>query len=185
MKIKRALKVAKRPPGTYAASEFTTKIDPRGRRLMICMNSVPDGKYWKGVHCEDYTAVGFDSTAVLCYNCTNAMLDHSLLVPKASAIKSDKPKGWKFMKEFVASDGTVYHKGEEQPSLKGTLPATVIEPKPERKKMTKQEKEDAVQKLGVEIEKLKIAAIRETKKGKKAEITRALTKANRMLKKLY
>ena len=99
-------------------------------------------------------------------------------------VKSDKPKGWKFMKEFVSTDGTVYHKGIEQPSLKGTLPVTVIESKPEKKKLTKQEKEDAIQSLGVEIEKLKVGIMRESKKGKKAELVRSLAKANKTLKKL-
>ena len=184
MKKKRNAKIDKRITSTYAASEFQTKFDDRGRRLMICLNSVPDSKYWRGNLCNEWAPVGNDTPAVLCYKCTNALLDHSSLVAKAAAIKSDKPKGWKFMKEFVATDGTVYFKGVEQPSLKGTLPVTVIEPKPEKKKLTKQEKEDAIQSLGTEIEKLKVGIMRESKKGKKAELVRALAKANKTLKKL-
>lgn len=184
MKKKRNPKVDKTTGKTYAESAFQTKFDERGRRLMICMNSVPDGKYWRGHICNEWSAVGTDTPAVLCYKCTNALLDHSGLAAKAAAAKSDKPKGWKFMKEFVATDGTVYHKGVEQPSLKGTLPVTVIEAKPEKKKLTKQEKEDAIQALGTEIEKLKVGIMRESKKGKKAELVRALAKANKTLKKL-
>jgi len=37
-----------------------------------------------------------------------------------------KPRGWKWMKEFVDADGTVYYKGVEQPKLKGTRPITDI-----------------------------------------------------------
>jgi hypothetical protein len=88
------------------------------------------------------------------------------------------------MKEFVAQDGTVYHKGEEKTSLKGTLPATVIEPKTEKKRLTKADKEIAMQSLGTEIKGLKADLFVETRKGKRAEITRRLSKANRELKKL-
>ena len=109
---------------------------------------------------------------------------HSDNYERVTVAKSDKPKGWKFMKEYVHTDGTVYHKGVEQPSLKGTLPVTVIDAKPEKKKLTKQEKEDARQALGKEIEALKAKLFHETRKGKKSELTRALSKANRQLKKL-
>ena len=169
---------------TYAESEFETKFDVKGRRVMLCMNSIPDGKYWRNHLCNEWVAVGHDANAVLCYKCTNAVLDHSTLASRSANVKSDKPKGWKFMKEFVATDGTVYHKGIEQPALKGTLPVTVIEAKPEKKKLSKQEKEIAVQALGKEIEKLKVEIIREQRKGKKAELTRSLAKANKQLKKL-
>ena len=40
------------------------------------------------------------------------------------------------MSEFVDKDGNVFHKGKEQPKLKGTLPPTKVEPK---KKKTKEE----------------------------------------------
>ena len=33
-----------------------------------------------------------------------------------------KPRGWHFRPVYVDSEGTVYHKGVEQPDLKGTLP---------------------------------------------------------------
>jgi len=39
---------------------------------------------------------------------------------------SDKPAGWKFMTEFVDKDGNVYHKGEIQKKLKGTLKPTDV-----------------------------------------------------------
>jgi uncharacterized membrane-anchored protein YjiN (DUF445 family) len=43
-----------------------------------------------------------------------------------------KLKGWKFMKVYVDHEGNVYHKGEEQPKLKGTLPPTLEKPKKSR-----------------------------------------------------
>lgn len=36
------------------------------------------------------------------------------------------PRGWKFMAEFVDKDGNVYHKGEKQDDLFGTLPPTIV-----------------------------------------------------------
>ena len=40
-----------------------------------------------------------------------------------------RPAGWHFMNEFVDKDGNVFHKGKEQPKLKGTLPPTKVKPK--------------------------------------------------------
>ena len=50
--------------------------------------------------------------------------------------------------------------------------------------MSKQEKEVEVAALGKEIAKLKAELFAETRKTKKAEITRALSKATRQLKKV-
>ena len=36
-----------------------------------------------------------------------------------------KPRGWHFRDVFVDSEGNVYHKGIEQPELKGTLHESV------------------------------------------------------------
>ena len=44
------------------------------------------------------------------------------------------------MKEFVDPQGNVFHKGKEQPDLKGTLEPTKIDRTP-KKKLSKNEKE--------------------------------------------
>ena len=44
-----------------------------------------------------------------------------------------RPAGWHFMNEFVDKDGNVFHKGKEQPDLKGTLPPTKVKPKKKAK----------------------------------------------------
>ena len=165
----------------YALTKFRTRLVDK-RRFMICENSEPGGKYFKGHICNEWSTVGDDATSVICWRCTAAVCEAP--VARIAAVKSDRPKGWKFMKEFVATDGTVYYKGVEQPALKGTMPVTVIDIKPEKKKLSKQEKEDAKQALGKEIESLKAKLFHETRKGKKSELTRALSKANRQLKKL-
>ena len=52
-----------------------------------------------------------------------------------------RPAGWHWMAEFVDKDGNVFHKGKEQPKLKGTLPPTEIRPKkkPTKKRRTKEQ----------------------------------------------
>jgi hypothetical protein len=50
-----------------------------------------------------------------------------------------RPAGWHFMNEFVDKDGTVFHKGVEQPKLKGTLAPTKVTPKKKTKRRTKEE----------------------------------------------
>jgi hypothetical protein len=53
---------------------------------------------------------------------------------KPKRIKTGRPAGWHWMAEFVDKDGTVYHKGKEQPKLKGTLPPTKVVPKKKTKR---------------------------------------------------
>ena len=51
-----------------------------------------------------------------------------------------RPAGWHWMVEFVDKDGNVFHKGKEQPKLKGTLPPTKVKPpKKKTKRRTKDE----------------------------------------------
>ena len=50
-----------------------------------------------------------------------------------------RPAGWHWMNEFVDKDGNVFHKGKEQPKLKGTLPPTKVKPKKKIKRRTKEQ----------------------------------------------
>jgi hypothetical protein len=45
----------------------------------------------------------------------------------ASAKSTGRPRGWRWMKEFVDKEGNVYHKGVEQPKLKGKRPVTDVD----------------------------------------------------------
>ena len=51
-------------------------------------------------------------------------------IPEESKKKepTGRPAGWHFMNEFVDKDGNVFHKGVEQPKLKGTLKPTKVKP---------------------------------------------------------
>ena len=77
---------------------------------------------------------------VTCSYCTMMMV--GLPEETKSTYKpTGRPAGWHWMNEFVDVDGNVFHKGKEQPKLKGTLKPTVVKPiKSKRKKRrTKQQ----------------------------------------------
>ena len=59
---------------------------------------------------------------------------------KPKRVKTGRPSGWHFMNEFVDKDGNVFHKGKEQPELKGTLEPTKVKPPKKRKKLSADEK---------------------------------------------
>jgi len=118
---------------------FATKI-VNNKRFMICRNSIPDGKYWQGNLCDNWCKVGMNTTSVLCFKCSARLAGD----PEVGAgyKSSGKPRGWQFMKEYVDEQGNVYHKGVEQPKLKGTLPPTQIDTSNVKKRLTKQEKQE-------------------------------------------
>ena len=78
-------------------------------------------------------------------------------------------RGWKFMNQFVHENGTVYHKGVEQPDLKGTLKPT---PRKETKKDTRSKSQKARdrQELLVKVSTLK----KQIKKEKRVTYRRKL-----------
>jgi hypothetical protein len=55
-------------------------------------------------------------------------------------VSTGRPAGWHFMNEFVDKDGNVFHKGKEQPDLKGTLKPTKVKPPKKRKKLSADQK---------------------------------------------
>ena len=69
-----------------------------------------------------------------------------------------RPAGWHWMNEFVDKDGNVFHKGVEQPKLKGTLKPTKVKPP---KKKTKRRTRDEIL---VAKHKEKLAAQRKQKR---------------------
>ena len=61
---------------------------------------------------------------------------------KPTYTPTGRPAGWHFMNEYVDADGNVFHKGKEQPKLKGTLPPTKV--KPVKKKKTKRRTKEQI-----------------------------------------
>ena len=105
-----------------------------GKRFMICK-----------VCQSEYVSVGEKTVAVTCWKCTQrrciAHMSLEEMIPSLRKKKSTgRPAGWHFMNEFVDKDGNVFHKGKEQPELKGTLKPTKVKPIKKRKKLTKEEK---------------------------------------------
>ena len=92
--------------------------------------------------CGRYEAVGDETTAVKCGRCVSLiMMDKYPHEEPKSYKPTGRPAGWHWMKEFVDKDGNVFHKGKEQPKLKGTLKPTVVKPtkKKRKKRRTKQQ----------------------------------------------
>ena len=103
-----------------------------GVRWMIC-------KVCQSEYCE----VDENTAAITCSSCvlkkTLALKPMDEFFAKTHK-KTGRPAGWHFMNEFVDKDGTVFHKGKEQPDLKGTLKPTKVKPPKKRKKLTADEK---------------------------------------------
>ena len=106
-----------------------------------------DGKrYMQCKHCKsEYVLVSENIVAVTCSNCvtritTSQMALEDFYPSWKKKNKTGRPAGWHFMNEFVDKKGNVFHKGKEQPELKGTLKPTKVKPKKKRKKLTADEK---------------------------------------------
>jgi hypothetical protein len=115
--------------------------------------------------CGQYEVeVDEEVTAVICPMCCVKM--GPAITPKTPQETQGprRPKGWRFMKVFVDSEGNVFHKGEEQPDLKGTLGPTKVVKK--SKFQREQEKADKEKRLAERYEK------------KQAKIKAAEEKAN-------
>ena len=116
----------------------------KGKLEMICRNSIEDTSYFawpklaKGPRCFQYSEVSEGTSAVLCWRCVCKTVPPPDI--KGGYVSKGRPRGWQFMKEFVDKDGNVFHKGKEQPKLKGTIKPTKIEPKKDKKKLSKSEK---------------------------------------------
>ena len=89
---------------------------------------------------EPVRNVGTEATSVIGSKAVLARI-HQMFPEqdKPKRVKTGRPSGWHFMKEFVDKDGNVFHKGKEQPDLKGTLPPTKIKPKKKAKRRSKEE----------------------------------------------
>ena len=101
----------------------------KGVRYMMC-------------NCGTYISVGETAVNVVCGTCVNKrmmMKFPELHEGKPTRKTTGRPSGWHFMNEYVDKDGNVFHKGKEQPDLKGTLPPTKIKPKKKVKRRSKEE----------------------------------------------
>ena len=151
-----------------------------GQRFMICRNSIEGGKYWKGNFCGEWVNVGPSVTAVLCHKCVNKVVDAPTFTPRYKP--TGRPKGWQWMNQYVDKEGNVFHKGKEQPKLKGTLPVTVIQVKKAKKRLTKREREAQNRTHMAELYDLKRQLKKVTLKKDKKAIEVKIRKLSRKLK---
>ena len=105
-----------------------------------------DGKrYMQCKVCQsEYVQTGEDAVAITCSNCVTRITTSQMTLedfyPSMNIKKTGRPPGWHWMKEFVDKKGNVFHKGKEQPELKGTLKPTKVKPRKKKKKLTADEK---------------------------------------------
>ena len=95
--------------------------------------------YMQCKSCNDYVSgVSEDAISITCGTC-NAI---KIPWPKTAtqSVSTGRPAGWHWMAEFVDKEGNVFHKGKEQPKLKGTLKPTKVKPRKKKKKLTPDEK---------------------------------------------
>ena len=112
------------------------------RKKKIEYHSYKEGtiRYMSCMVCGHYEAVGESATAVKCSRCVSLIMMDKYPHAKPKSYKpTGRPAGWHWMAEFVDKDGNVFHKGKEQPKLKGTLPFTKIKPRKKTKRRTKEQ----------------------------------------------
>ena len=103
--------------------------EEKGVRYMMCS-------------CGNYISVGETAVSVTCPTCVNRKIMINfpeLHEDKPKRKSTGRPAGWHFMVEFVDVNGNVFHKGVDQPKLKGTLPPTKIKPKKKTKRRSKEQ----------------------------------------------
>ena len=89
---------------------------------------------------EPVKNVSTEATSVIGSRAFMARMDKMFPIEdKPKRVSTGRPAGWHFMKEFVDKDGNVFHKGKEQPDLKGTLPPTKVKPKKKAKRRSKEQ----------------------------------------------
>ena len=92
--------------------------------------------------CCEYQKVDNVNGYITCSDCVVKadLITYPETAMTKQKVSSGRPPGWHFMNEFVDKDGKVFHKGKEQPDLKGTLKPTKVKPRKKKKKLTPDEK---------------------------------------------
>ena len=112
------------------------------RKKKIEMHSYKEGsiRYLACQICGHYEVVGESATAVKFSNCVLKLMMNQYPQEEPKSYKpTGRPAGWHWMNEFVDVDGNVFHKGKEQPKLKGTLKPTVVKTRKKTKRRTKEQ----------------------------------------------
>jgi hypothetical protein len=109
-----------------------------------CVNTeINNGPYWFGRLCDNFDVkVDAETARVVCGTCVA-----HITAPGDPAEKQPTgyPQGWKLYREFVDSEGKVFHFGVEKPELFGTKEPTVIEKKVRKNKNKKEVNPNSLQ----------------------------------------
>ena len=110
--------------------ERQSYVDDEGQGWMQCK------------FCCEYQRVDSGTGYITCSSCLTKidMIQHPESFKTKTYKSTGRPAGWHWMAEYVDKDGNVFHKGKEQPKLKGTLKPTKVKPVKKRKKLTADEK---------------------------------------------
>lgn len=102
-------------------------------------------KWLKCSTCDEEVEVEESVASVTCWRCAMKRTEPPVIHQvKEKSDKPKKPKGYHLMKVYVDPEGNVFHKGKEQPELKGTLKPTPIKlKKTMAQKDIEQQKKDA------------------------------------------
>ena len=99
------------------------KINKRGSKFS-------DKPSFKWVVCSKCKAeevkVSEEAISAICSICVQRMIPPPVFKSQEAPKSTGRPRGWQFMKLFVDRDGNVFHKGVEQPKMKGKLPPTDV-----------------------------------------------------------
>jgi len=112
------------------------------RKKKIEYHSYMEGtiRYMSCMLCGHYEVVGESATGVKCSNCVMKLMMNQYPLEEPKSYKpTGRPAGWHWMTEFVDKDGNVFHRGKEQPKLKGTLPLTKVKPRKKTKRRTREQ----------------------------------------------
>ena len=127
--------------------------------------------YYMKCNCGGYVAVDEGTVSVRCSTDVLRTMLRMFPLEENKYKPTGRPVGWHWMKEFVDKDGNVFHKGKEQPKLKGTLKPTKV--KPPKKRKTKRRTRDQIL---VQQYKEKKAALRKAVKKQKDFINHNIDK---------
>ena len=110
--------------------ERLSDVDGNGQAHMQCK------------FCCEYQKVDNNVGYITCSKCVTMidMIQHPQSFQTKQYKPTGRPAGWHWMAEFVDKDGNVFHKGKEQPDLKGTLKPTKVKPKKKKKKLSADQK---------------------------------------------
>lgn len=106
------------------------KKESNGTIFLLCRNATSvdsTDTFYNERGCNTWVRVGNkDVYSVVCGSCVAQSMPMPEQVTRDISQNKGYPRGWALRKVFVDSDGNVFHKGVEQPKLKGTLEPTAI-----------------------------------------------------------